>query len=58
LLNHSKERLNKASLANASKRNNSKYKEVSISPKLKPIFKEILFYCKTGLYSRNRENWE
>ena len=45
------EKLNKANLANTTKRNNSTYKEVYISAELEPIFKEILFYCKTGLYS-------
>jgi len=49
------ERLIKASLANTTKRNNSKYKEVYISAELEPIFKEIIFYCKTGFYSRNIE---
>ena len=39
--------MNQASLANTTKGNNSNYKAKSIS-------KAILFYCKTGLYSRNR----
>ena len=36
-----KERLNKASLSNTTKRNNSNYKEVYISAKLNSIFKKI-----------------
>ena len=40
------ERLNKASLANTTKRNYSKYKEVYISAEVEPIFKESYFIVK------------
>ena len=40
------ERLNKARLANTTKRNYSKYKEVYIAAELEPIFKESYFIVK------------